>query len=139
MEVALPWRCLPFWESMACLRQLPSTPTKARDDVQLTAIRASDDRDPPPSTALAQCYVRLLFSVRLFRTEEHRVRHARLTHQTRAHRSRVMDAGHFAQSKLIWSPSRPSYTPLEVFRRTVNRKHGLSLRACVSPIVNATR
>ena len=44
MEVALPWRCLPFWESMACLRQLPSTPTKARDDVQLTAIRASDDR-----------------------------------------------------------------------------------------------
>ncbi|KAI0730268.1 hypothetical protein C8Q72DRAFT_793910 [Fomitopsis betulina] len=39
-----------------------------------------------------------------------------------------MDAGHFAQSKRIWSPSAPAYTPLEVFRRMVNRKHGLSLQ-----------
>ncbi|KAH9910460.1 uncharacterized protein B0H18DRAFT_895537 [Fomitopsis serialis] len=36
--------------------------------------------------------------------------------------------GHFSQSKLIWSPSRPSYTSLEVFRRMVNRKHGLALK-----------
>ncbi|KAH9839228.1 uncharacterized protein C8Q71DRAFT_503581 [Rhodofomes roseus] len=36
--------------------------------------------------------------------------------------------GHFAQSKLIWSPPRPSYTSLEVFRREVNRKHGLNLK-----------
>ncbi|EPT04586.1 hypothetical protein FOMPIDRAFT_1156848 [Fomitopsis schrenkii] len=39
-----------------------------------------------------------------------------------------MDAGHFAQSKLIWSPSGPSYTPLEVLRRMINRKHALNLR-----------
>ncbi|KAH9935798.1 uncharacterized protein B0H18DRAFT_1207327 [Fomitopsis serialis] len=36
--------------------------------------------------------------------------------------------GHFSQSKLIWSPSRPSYTSLEVFRRMANRKHGLALK-----------
>ncbi|KZT71816.1 acetoacetate-CoA ligase [Daedalea quercina L-15889] len=35
--------------------------------------------------------------------------------------------GHFAHSKLIWSPSRPSYSSLDVFRRIVNRKHGLNL------------
>ncbi|KZT10799.1 acetoacetate-CoA ligase [Laetiporus sulphureus 93-53] len=35
---------------------------------------------------------------------------------------------HFAQSKLIWRPAHPSRTSLDVFRRVINRKHGLNLR-----------
>ncbi|KAG6891580.1 hypothetical protein C0992_003607 [Termitomyces sp. T32_za158] len=34
---------------------------------------------------------------------------------------------YFAQSRLLWKHPQPEATPVEVFRRTINRKHGLNL------------
>ena len=36
---------------------------------------------------------------------------------------------HFAQSRLIWTPKEPNRRRIEAFRRYVNHKHGLKLRA----------
>ncbi|KAG6817483.1 hypothetical protein H0H87_008108 [Tephrocybe sp. NHM501043] len=34
---------------------------------------------------------------------------------------------YFSQSQLLWKPTQPKITPIEVFRRTINLKHGLKL------------
>ncbi|KAF8070101.1 acetoacetyl-CoA synthetase [Lyophyllum atratum] len=34
---------------------------------------------------------------------------------------------YFSQSRLLWKPAQPGVTPVEVFRRMINRKHGLNL------------
>lgn len=35
---------------------------------------------------------------------------------------------YFSQSKLLWTPRNPGFTSTDLFRRFINRKHGLSLR-----------
>ncbi|KAH6913876.1 acetoacetyl-CoA synthetase [Coprinopsis sp. MPI-PUGE-AT-0042] len=39
----------------------------------------------------------------------------------------VMDQGYFVHSRQIWKPKQPQLTSVEVFRRNINRKHGLKL------------
>ncbi|KAJ3509790.1 hypothetical protein NLJ89_g5033 [Agrocybe chaxingu] len=39
-----------------------------------------------------------------------------------------MDKGYFTQSKLLWTPKEPRNTAVDIFRRSINRKHNLNLK-----------